>query len=218
MINRNSTRLGAARMPSPMHRTWIARLGLISALGCGSSGASNSDSKGPEAPIVQDAAPVTPADDAKATSNPEPLPAPPIEIPNGRLHDGYVVGGLPSKAQFDAAVEQGFDSALSLMANEEEGIREIAPYASHLGVRYIRFTVRGTEDLTESMAWQFASTLGMLGKPAIIHSKNGERVGAMFALMAFFVDEASAEDAMAIGEAAGMGSLAATIRPLLTHE
>ena len=68
------------------------------------------------------------------------------------------------------------------------------------------------------MAWQFASTLGMLGKPAIIHSADGERVGAIFALMAYFVDDATVDDAMAIGMAAGMGSLEATVRPLLTHD
>lgn len=147
----------------------------------------------------------------------EPIPEPPIAIPNGRLHDGYVLGGLPNKQQFDEAYAAGFESAMSLMANDEEGIREIAPYASSLGVRYIRFTVRGKDDLNESMAWQFASTLGMLGRPTIIHSANGERVGAMFALMAFFVDEAPAEEALAIGKRAGMGSLEAHMRAVLVH-
>lgn len=160
----------------------------------------------PEAPIAEPPAPKPPA------------PKPPIAIPGGLLYDGYVLGGLPSKEQFDAAYAAGFESAMSLMANDEEGIREIAPYASSLGVRYIRFTVRGTEDLNESMAWQFASTLGMLGRPAIIHSANGERAGAMFALMAFFVDEASTEEALAIGRLAGMGSLEAHLRGVLVRD
>lgn len=147
---------------------------------------------------------------------PTPVPAkPPIAIANGRLHGGYIVGGLPTRENFDAAAEAGIDSALSLMANDEDGIREVAPYASSIGIRYIRFTVRNPQDLTESMAWQFASSLGMVGSPAIIHSGGGERVGAMFALVAFFVDENSADDAIAIGMQAGMGSLATHVRSVM---
>ena len=165
-----------------------------------------------------DVAPTPESPIAQPPISEPPAPKPPIAIPGGRLHDGYVLGGLPSKEQFDAAYAAGFESAMSLMANDEEGIREIAPYVSSLGVRYIRFTVRGTEDLNESMAWQFASTLGMLGRPAIIHSASGERVGAMFALMAFFVDDATTDEALAIGRLAGMGSLEAHLRGVLVRD
>ncbi len=193
-------------------------LGLAGILGCGSSPKTKSP------PIVQASdpvpTPVAPAPIVDETLVPppqqEPVPKPPITIPNGRLYDGYVVGGLPSKQQFDAAYAAGFETAMSLMANDEDGILDIAPYASSLGVRYIRFTV-GKDDLSESMAWQFASTLGMLSRPAIIHSANGERVGAMFALVAFFVDEVSVEEALTIGKQAGMGSLEAHLRTVLVH-
>ena len=137
---------------------------------------------------------------------------PPIDIPAGRFHDGYMVGGMPNKHQFDLALEAGFEEAMSLMASDEEGIADIAPYATTIGVRYIRFTIRDKRDLNEAMAWQFAATLAMLGKPAIIHSAKGERVGAMFALMAFFVEELSPEEALAIGRATGMGSLESHVR------
>lgn len=42
---------------------------------------------------------------------------------------------------------------------------------------------------------------------AFTHSGGGERVGAMFALVALFVDESSAGDAITVGMQAGMGSL-----------
>jgi len=203
-----------------MPRTWIVALGIVTTLACGSSGAHPQDSTVATAPEAREEVDAGQASESAPVDAPDTAPPspPPISIPNGRLYDGYVVGGLPSKQQYADALEAGFDSALSLMTNDEDGIREIAPYASSIGIRYIRFTVRGTEDLNESMAWQFASTLGMLGKPAIIHSANGERVGAMFALMAFFVDEASAEDAIAIGLAAGMGGLEDEVRGLLTRD
>lgn len=196
-----------------MGLTRILCIGLAGALACGSP-ATQTEAPTPPAPPISDSHADSPEPTAPVpaeTTEPAPEP-PPITIPGGRLHDGYVVGGLPNNGQFDEALEAGFESAMSLMANDEDGIGERAQYASSLGIRYIRFTVDGKDDLNESMAWQFASTLAMLGKPAIIHSAGGERVGAIFALMAFFVDEATAEDALAIGRAAGMGSLEEHVR------
>ena len=142
-------------------------------------------------------------------------PKPPIEIPNGRLYQGFIVGGLPSKAQFDAALAVDIEAAMSLMTNGETGGSEIASYASSQGVRYLHFSIDGIDGLTEANAWEFAATLSMLDKPAIIHSKEGRRVGAIFALMAYFVDELSAEEAYEIGVEAGMGDFSVRVRKLL---
>lgn len=210
---------GLVELMGVMRRLCTLTLVAIGLLGCGPKPSSTSppvaqDVDGAEPPLEEEPMPreepaVQPAEDE--------IPKAPISIPNGRLYDGYVLGGLPSKEQFDDAYAAGFESAMSLMDNAEDGIRDIAPYASSLGVRYIRFTVRDKDDLNESMAWQFASTLSMLGQPSIIHSAGGERAGAMFALMAFFVDEVSAENALAIGKRAGMGSLEAHLRTVLVR-
>lgn len=192
-------------------------------VGCLACGRTNAPDAAP--PTRRPAAPSTKSPSAPPvpvglTPDAPPTPerkAAPIDIPNARLHDGYVVGGLPSKVQFEAAVEAGFDSAMSLMSNDEEGIADVAPYASSLGVRYIRFTIKDKSELTEAMAWQFASTLALLGKPAIVHSAKGQRVGAIFALKAFFVDEAEVDEAMQIGAAAGMGDLASYVRSRLVR-
>lgn len=138
-----------------------------------------------------------------------------IEIPNARAYKGYVLGGLPTRQQLDAAMEAGFESAMSLMASDEAGGPELARYGASQGLRYLRFTIASEEDLTESMAWQFAATISMLGKPAIIHCATGQRVAAIVALKAYFVEELAAEDAYAIGEALGMGEYAEHVRGLL---
>lgn len=201
-----------------MHRTGIVLLWLLCVCACGSSSAAQKNATSAES------APRQSADSSQATQSPSttnkaappaPVEPPPIDILNGRLHAGFVVGGLPTRAQIDEAWDSNFDSAMSLMSNDEPGCVDIGRYAASKGIRYIRLVVRGPDEITESMAWQFASTLSMLDKPAIIHSAKGERVGALFALKAFFVDEASAEEALAIGEAAGMGQLAPRVRKLL---
>lgn len=200
-----------------MGRIWILAFGLAGALACGSTApetkAPTPEQSPPEPAPISASEPPPPTPTEATEPAPEP---PPISIPNGRLYNGYVVGGLPSAVQFDEATAAGFDSAMSLMANEEDGIGEIARYASSMGVRYIRFTIEGKDDLNESMAWQFASTLAMLGRPAIIHSADGERVGAIFALMAFFVDDVPAQEALTLGRSAGMGNLEEHVRSIIS--
>lgn len=180
-----------------------------------------------------------PKDDTTVTDTPKPTPeevapsdakdveagtapagkatvsASPITIPNGLVYEGYILGGLPSKKAIDDALTKDIESAISLMASDEPGISEIGPYAASKGFRYIRFTISGVADLNESMAWQFASTLPLLDKPGIVHSANGSRVAAIFALMAFFVDDVAAEEALAIGQAIGLGDLEDHVREQL---
>jgi protein tyrosine phosphatase (PTP) superfamily phosphohydrolase (DUF442 family) len=139
----------------------------------------------------------------------------PIKIPNSVLYQGYILGGLPNKKQIDQAIESEIETAMSLMGRDEPGISEIGPYAASQGFRYIRFTIAGPKDLTEAMAWEFASTLPLLDKPGIVHSAKGQRVAAIFALKAYFVDEVNAEEALAIGQALGMGEFEGHVRELL---
>ncbi len=192
---------------------------LLSTLACGSSS--------PKETTKVRASPTdtSKADDAAKEADKDPNPsdtkgtltldAAPFEIPNGRLYDGYIVGGLPTKEAIDKAIDKEIDSAMSLMDRDEKGISVIGPYAASKGFRYIRFTIKGKEDLNESMAWQFASTLPLLDKPSIIHSAHGNRVGAIFALMAFFVEDKPAEEAFAIGQAIGLGEFESHVRGLL---
>lgn len=204
-------------------RRAMTRLYVVAAalgiLACGSPATKSTESGGGNPTRNTE---VTPADtkkspETKADTGDEKLTlkAAPIKIPNGHLYDGYIVGGLPTKAAIDSALAKEIDSAISLMGRDEKGISEIGPYAASQGFRYIRFTIAGKDDLNESMAWQFASTLPLLDKPGIIHSANGKRVAAIFALMAYFVEERPAEEALAIGQAIGLGDLEDHVRDLL---
>jgi hypothetical protein len=190
---------------------------LLSVIACGSSSKPKTISTEASdiASAKSDAKPASEKTDEKPELPAVPIGTAPIEIPNGVLYDGYILGGLPSKGQIDKALESDIESAMSLMSRDEPGISEIGPYAASQGFRYIRFSIAGPKDLTESMAWEFASTLPMLDKPSIIHSADGKRVAAIFALKAFFVDDLGAEKALAIGLAIGLGDLEEHVRTLL---
>lgn len=184
---------------------------------CGSPGKAASAPEGPpgveEADIAKEPAPTAPVP-ASPGSVQVVQPAP-IELLGGHLYDGYVVGGLPTRAHIDGALQAGFESALSLMEDSEPGIAEIAPYGARQGLRYLRFVVRGQEDLGEAAAWEFAATLAMLDRPAIVHCATGRRAAALFALKAHFVDEMPVDQAIALGEALGMGELREHVRAVL---
>ena len=190
---------------------------LLAVMGCGST------QTAPKHVSEDEPVSAKPTETAAAIPPPKHEAAPPdlgvaaapIDVPKGLLYEGYVLGGLPSKAQIDEALAADIESALSLMARDEPGIAELARYATSKGFRYIRFTIAGPEDLSESMAWQFAATLPLLDKPGIVHSAEGQRVAAIFALKAFFVEERSAEEALAIGRALGMGEFEKHVRSLL---
>ncbi len=138
-----------------------------------------------------------------------------LALPSVRRYEGFIVCGLPTRETLDRALALGIDSALSLMDSSEPGISEVAPYGASIGFRYLRFVIRGREDLSEAMAWEFAATLALLDSPAIIHDDTGERVAALFALKAFFVDELGADRALAIGTQLGMGSYADHVDSLI---
>ena len=192
---------------------------VLGALACGSSPGKTAQVGNEAGATIAPAAPKPSATAIETPTTPEgpkiAISAAPIEIPNGQLYDGYIVGGLPSKSNIDDALAKNIETAMSLMARDETGISEIGPYAASKGFRYIRFTIAGKADLNESMAWQFASTLPLLDKPGIVHSANGNRVGAIFALMAYFVNEVDAEEALAIGKAIGLGDLEDHVRAQL---
>ena len=197
-------------------------LGLVGALACGSSS--------PKGESVKTDVPHTTSSDSgssKVESETQtgrsdaslkskvPVAPAPISLRNGLMYEGYIIGGLPTKEIIDAALDKEIESAISLMTKDEPGISEIGPYAASKGFRYIRFTIAGPEDLNESMAWQFASTLPLLDKPGIVHSADGNRVAAIFALKAYFVDDIPAPEALAIGQAIGLGDLEDHVRSVL---
>lgn len=197
---------------------------MLVAFTCMASCASPPPMPGAVAPTSSEAQPIAPVETAPQLPAESEQASPrialepsPIAIPNARFYQGYVLGGLPSNHDLDAAMSAGFESAMSLMTNDEEGGPELARYGASKGLRYLRFTIAGKEDLNESMAWQFASTESMLGKPAIIHSLSGQRVAAIFVLRAYFVDELSADEALAIGDALGMGEFAEHVRQELAN-
>lgn len=119
-----------------------------------------------------------------------------------------VTGGQPSQAQFEQAAGE-IRTVINLRASGEDGFDE-APRVEALGMRYVAIPVQGAAGVTEANARLLDSALNE-GGPTLVHCASGNRVGALLALRAFYIQGASPSEALEIGQAGGLTSLEQTV-------
>ncbi|GAX62029.1 hypothetical protein SCALIN_C28_0231 [Candidatus Scalindua japonica] len=144
--------------------------------------------------------------------------SPLINLPNRHVpFDSVLTGGQPTLDQLKQAAETGFKTAVNLRTDKElpDPDQEKA-WVEGVGMKYIHIPIAVTEGFTPQNAKIFADVLSKPENyPLIVHCKSGERVGAMFALKAFHIDEKEVEEALLIGERAGLIKLASVVRQIL---
>jgi protein tyrosine phosphatase (PTP) superfamily phosphohydrolase (DUF442 family) len=158
-------------------------------------------------------APQSPNPQASAVAADKQPPQQPavVAIPNVQNPlPGVVTGGQPSEDNLRQAKALGYHTVISLLpeadsAAEAESVRK-------LGMRFVSIPISGAADLGLANAQKLAAAMDAGdSKPLILHCGGGNRAGALLALKVFYVDHASAEDALALGERAGLRSLKSAI-------
>ncbi len=76
---------------------------------------------------------------------------------------------------------------------------------------YVDVPIEGAAGLSEDRAMQFADALAEAERPVVVHCGSGNRVGALFALKAYYVEGKSADEALQIGRDAGMTRLESAV-------
>ncbi len=144
--------------------------------------------------------------------------SPLINLPNRQVPFGNVLtGGQPTFDQLKQAAETGFKSVINLRTDNElpDPDQELT-WVEGSGMKYFHIPVAVSEGFTPQNAKVFADALSKPENyPLIVHCKSGERVGAMFALKAFHIDEKDIEEALMIGERAGLIKLVPTVKAIL---
>jgi len=161
-----------------------------------------------------DGAPVEVAAPAAAEKRPA---AAPIGIRNARLVvDGVLTGGQPTPEQIAEAAAAGYRTIVNTRSGSEEGFEWEQAQVGAAGMRYVFIDTPGAAGLTRENVQALADVMAdETAYPMMIHCGSGNRVGALLALKAAWIDGADDDEAMRIGLDAGLTRLEERTRELL---
>ena len=138
-----------------------------------------------------------------------------LTIPNlSELEAGVWTSGQPNPQQLAQAKEAGFKSVITLCPKGECGWDEQGA-VEQLDMRYVCVPISSGGDLTEAAARTLHDVLESSPKPVLVHCGSANRVGALFALKAHFVDGHAPDAALQHGRRAGLTGLEAAVRQIL---
>lgn len=137
-------------------------------------------------------------------------------VRNGMMPlEGVLTGGQPTDEQLAELRDAGYQTVINLRQPNERGTRGEAETVAGLGMTYISIPVAGKEGLNKENAAALAAALEQADGPVLLHCGSGNRVGALLALKAFWLEGATAEEAMDVGLAGGVTRLEPVVRELL---
>ena len=139
-----------------------------------------------------------------------------VTIMNGLTpFDGVLVGGQPTRDQFEEAQAAGFRTIINLRGIGEVGTDVEPGLVAGLGMTYHHLPINGAAGITFDNAEALDKLMGTSEGPIMVHCASGNRVGALFALKAYRMDGKSAQDALNQGLRAGLTSLEGYVRTVL---
>lgn len=141
-----------------------------------------------------------------------------LDIPNCCTPGtGLCTGGRPRPEHLQQARDKGVRTVINLCPPAEACDYDEADVVGALGMHYVNIAVGGPADITVAKAEELARALAEYspGHPVLLHCASGNRVGALMAMKARFVDGKSAADALAEGRAAGLKALEPLVAQLL---
>lgn len=152
-----------------------------------------------------------------ATSSPAPAATPPslsAELQATKVGNlampmaGVLTAGQPTEEQMAQLAKLGVTRVVCLRPATEAGTGWEEAKAGALGVQFVRLPIAGADDLTPAAAEKLAAELAAAnGQTTLVCCGSSNRVGALLAMKAFFVDKQSKEQALALGKAAGLQKL-----------
>ena len=144
--------------------------------------------------------------------------APAELLRNGKApFDGILTGGQPTTEQFETLAGLGYKTIINMRGTGENGSTDPAVVES-LGMTYVSIPIAGAADVSEENARKLAKALAANEHPVVVHCASGNRIGALFAMKAYYVDGKTPEEALAIGQAAGVTRLEPVVRQQLGLE
>lgn len=134
------------------------------------------------------------------------------------LPDNTLAGGQPSQEDLKLLSQQGIKTVVNFRgADEFEKFDEAKEVAAN-GMRYVHIPIDSKGALNKDNVAKFREALEASPSDTFLHCGSGNRVGALYALDAFWNQDKTAEEAIAIGQKAGLTSLKEHVESLLSED
>lgn len=128
----------------------------------------------------------------------------------------WVSGYVENASQVDAVRALGVRTVISLVPAGERPEIDEQMLVTSAGLRFLSVPVAGPADLTRGKVEALAAALQTAGdEPVLIHCASANRVGALMALKAAWLDGQNSEQALEIGRDHGMTRLDGAVRERL---
>ena len=128
---------------------------------------------------------------------------------------GIVAAGRIGPDDVTQLRESGIRQVIDLTPDEETPDFDEATAIRDAGIAYANLPLRGAADLTPENVRAFDALLRDAPRPVLVHCASSNRVGAMAALRAAWIEGKPAEEAVAIGKAWGLKGLEGAVREAL---
>lgn len=129
--------------------------------------------------------------------------------------EGLCTGGRPRQSDLQDARNQGVGTVVNLCPHAEDPGYDEPAFVQQLGMQYVNIPIAGPADLTRANAQRLADALADSAGGVLVHCASGNRVGALFALKAHYIDGRPLEQAIADGKAHGLKASEPAVRQIL---
>ncbi|MFO1054333.1 MAG: sulfur transferase domain-containing protein [Planctomycetota bacterium] len=146
------------------------------------------------------------------TATPSPTTAPDSFTALGIAHAStpradLFCSGQPTEEQFTKLAGAGVKRVICLRPEGEPGTGWEESKAAELGLQFVRIPVSGAQDIDEAHARALDSRMQGAAGATLVCCGSSNRVGALLALRAHFVEGRSAAESLAFGKACGLSKL-----------
>ncbi len=139
-----------------------------------------------------------------------------LSLTNPQAVEGRVLtGGQPTPDDLAYLKGQGLGTVISLRGEGENIGYDEAAEAEKLGLVYVNVPVSTQQGLDATTAAYLRTVINQTQAPVLLHCGSGNRVGALYALGAHFIDGKPIEESLVIGRSAGLTGFEPTVRELL---
>ena len=134
----------------------------------------------------------------------------------------YITAGQPSPNDLSTLAKSQVKVVINLRGEGEFDDFNEAETVKKLNMKYIHIPINGPADLTAENVAKFHQALQSTSldhnEKVFIHCASSNRVGALFALEAFYYQNKSSEEAIQIGKNAGLASLENKVKTIILSE